>query len=409
MHRFLIILFSIPALCATAAEIRFSPESAPAYAVKHSPSLAAARLRIDEARARLKQSGRFANPEIEVELSRNLNAPEGAFGVALSQQFPLTARLRLEKAVSRAQLAAAEAEVRDAERKLRAEVSTAMVKLLALGGQRALREKQLSNSRELSDFMRQRMSVGEASAVDASSMELETQILRFDLLQLTAERTALLGEVRAMAGVRPGDAITIDGELPSPESSPARGSEPANRPDFAAAQHNEEAARQGATLARAQRWEDIRVGISVSRERSEDAPDGFKSDTFAGLRFSLPLPIWDNRAGRIEEAEVSAKRATLEKDALAFQIRTETATARDAMSALARVVSELDTALLPKAAQIEKQFRDAYASGTTPLTEVLRARDRRLALERQRLDALRDFHLARVRHAAATGGGTPSK
>ena len=403
MHRFLLLIFSVPALCAGAAEIRFSQESAPGHAVKHSPSLAAARLRIDEARARLQQSGRFANPEIEVELSRNLNAPEGAVGVALSQQFPLTARLRLEKAVSRAQLAAAEAEVRDAERKLRAEVGTAMVKLLALGGQRALRERQLANSRELSEFMRQRMSVGEGSTVDASSVELETQILRFELLQLAAERTALLGELRALAGVRAGDTIAIEGELPAPASLPSRAGDPAQRPDFNLAQHNAEAARQGAKLARAQRWEDIRIGLSVSRERTEDAPEGFQSDTFAGLRFSLPLPIWDTKAGRIEEADIAAKRAALETDALGFQIRTETTAARDAMAALAKIVNELDSALLPKAAQIEKQLRDAYAGGLTPLTEVLRGRDRRLALERQRLDALRDYHLARVRHLSATG------
>ena len=403
MLRFLFILSIAPALCAGAAEIRFSRESAPAYAVKYNPSLAAARLRIDEARARLKQAGRFANPEIEVELSRNVHAPEGAVGVALSQRFPLTARLRLEKAVSRAQLAAAEAEVRDAERKLRAETGTAMVKLLALGRQRALREKQLANSRELSDFMRQRMAVGEGSAVDASSVELETQILRFDLLQLAAERTALLGELRALAGVRAGEAIAIDGELAAPAALPGRASDPTRRPDFNALQHSAEAAKQGATLARAQRWEDIRIGLSVSRERSEDAPDGFQNDTFAGLRFSLPLPVWDTKAGRIEEADIAAKRAALETDALGFQIRTETTAARDVMSALAKIVAELDVALLPKAAQIEKQLRDAYAGGLTPLTEVLRARDRRLALERQRLDALRDFHLARIRHQSALG------
>ena len=154
MLRLSLILILAPAICGRAAEIRFSQESAPTYAVKHNPALAAARLRIDEARGRWKQSGRLANPEIEVDLSRNLRAPEGAFGVALSQQFPLTARLRLEKAVSRAQLAAAEAEVRDSERRLAADVKTAAVKLLALGGQRDLRERQITNSRELADFMK---------------------------------------------------------------------------------------------------------------------------------------------------------------------------------------------------------------------------------------------------------------
>ena len=78
-------------------------------------------------------------------------------------------------------------------------------------------------------------------------------------------------------------------------------------------------------------------------------------------------------------------------------------------NALAKLVGELDITLLPKAAQIEKQLRESYASGLTPLTEILRARDRRLSLERQRLDALRDYHLARVRHAAATGAIIPTR
>lgn len=409
MLRFLLILFLAPTFCAGAADVRLSQGNAPAYALKHNPALAAARLHIDEARARLRQAGRLANPEIEVELSRKVNAPEGTVGVAFSQQFPLTARLRLARAIANSQLAAAEAEVRDAERKLSAEASLAMVKLLALRGQRDLRERQLTNSRELSEFTRQRMAAGEASAIDTASLELETQILRTDLLQLSAERTTLLGELRALAGVRAGDTIAIEGELSAPGTLPSRGGDPARRPDFAAAKHTADAASEGAQLARTERWQDLRIGLNVSRERTEDAPDGFQSDTFAGLRFSLPLPLWDNKAGRIEEADAAAKRAALEKDALAFRIRSESATARDSMAALARVVTDLDGALLPKAAQIEKQLRDAYASGLTPLTEVLRARDRRLTLERQRLDALRDFHLARVRHTAASGGSISSR
>jgi outer membrane protein TolC len=39
---------------------------------------------------------------------------------------------------------------------------------------------------------------------------------------------------------------------------------------------------------------------------------------------------------------------------------------------------------------------------------VLRARTRLLELQRQRLDALRDYQLARIRHAAATGQSNPS-
>src|SRR5678816_1897861 len=100
-----------------------------------------------------RQSGRLSNPELEVELSRNVRSPEGAWSVGFKQQFPLTARLRLEKAISSAELAAAVAEVRNEERKLVGQVRTAAVKVLALKSQRAAREKQLATSKELADFL----------------------------------------------------------------------------------------------------------------------------------------------------------------------------------------------------------------------------------------------------------------
>lgn len=53
--------------------------------------------------------------------------------------------------------------------------------------------------------------------------------------------------------------------------------------------------------------------------------------------------------------------------------------------------------------QVEEQLRTSYGTGQTPLTEVLRARSRRLELSQRRVDALRDYHLARVRYDAAIG------
>src|SRR5688500_11014941 len=87
------------------------------YARQKSPQLAAARHRIEEARGRLEGAGRLTNPELELEFAQDTRMPERVLAVAFMQRFPLTARLRLEKAVSAAQLAAAAAEVRDAERK----------------------------------------------------------------------------------------------------------------------------------------------------------------------------------------------------------------------------------------------------------------------------------------------------
>ena len=76
------------------------------------PNLAAARLRIQEAIGRMNQSGRLANPELEAGVDHNPNFHEGKFEIGVSQRFPVTDRLKLEKDVSVTELQSAEAEVR---------------------------------------------------------------------------------------------------------------------------------------------------------------------------------------------------------------------------------------------------------------------------------------------------------
>ena len=54
---------------------------------------------------------------------------------------------------------------------------------------------------------------------------------------------------------------------------------------------------------------------------------------------------------------------------------------------------------------IEEKLNGFYkqAQPGAQLSDVLRAREKRLALEQARLDALRSYHLARIRYAAAAG------
>jgi cobalt-zinc-cadmium efflux system outer membrane protein len=401
MFRFLLIFLASAAL-AQAGGVALSIDGAADYALKHNPALAAARFRIEEARGRLQQSGRLSNPELEVEWTRMTRGQEGALGVSLMQRFPLTARLRHEKAASRAELAAAEAEVRDGERKLAAEVRTLAVKIVASRGQRELRARQQENSRELTSFLLKRVETGEAAGVDAAQVELETQQLELEALQFTAAEVALAGELRALLGVA-GD-VAITGQLPAP-AAPRDTAETSGRPDVQAAQHRAEAAQAAAQQQRASRWEDVGVGASYTRERTVDDPNPIETEHSVGVKVSIPLPLWNNNAGRIREAEAAAARAAQEAEAARFNAATQVSAARGEMVALAKLVATLDAQLLPKAAEIEERIRQQYATGQSPLTDVLRARSRRLLLQQQRLDALRDYHMARARYDAAGGKG----
>ena len=64
--------------------------------------------------------------------------------------------------------------------------------------------------------------------------------------------------------------------------------------------------------------------------------------------------------------------------------------------------------LLPLVIEQTSKLEKAYESGQTDLLTVLRARDQRLQLEAAALDAVRDFHLARIRYEAATGKHAPA-
>jgi len=402
----LIRSFTITILAtATASALTLPLERVPTHAVAHNPQLAAAQLRIEEARGRLRQSGRLTNPELGTEYRQNVRTSERFFEVALAQRFPLTGRLRLEKAVSTAEIAAAEAEVRDAARKLAADARGLAVRVLALRERHALTETQLANSRELADFMNQRVRLGEAPATDAQQVEIESAQLTAELLRLDAERRVASAGLRQVLGT-PAD-IEITGHLAEPDPGDWSGAA-RERPDFAAAQHLAEAAHQQAALAKARRWQDIEVGVLAGHERVEDAPVGLTRNSTVGVRVSLPLPFWNRNEGRIAEAAAAATRAGLEADALAVRIAAETDGTRAELRALAKLAVQLDAVLLPKAEQIEKQLRTAYNSGLIPLPDVLRARDQRLQLRRQQLDALRDYNLALTRHAAATGTILPS-
>jgi cobalt-zinc-cadmium efflux system outer membrane protein len=176
-----------------------------------------------------------------------------------------------------------------------------------------------------------------------------------------------------------------------------------------AAQARADAARFSVQEQQARRVEDIGAGFSYSRERTLDDPNPLATDRVVGFRVTLPLPLWNNNAGRVYEASAAAARAEREVDAAVLAAGGETESARQAMEAYAKIFAALDAAALPQAIQLEEQLRVSHANGQTPLMEVLRTRSRRLELQRQRLDVLRDYHLARIRHSSATNQPSPSK
>jgi cobalt-zinc-cadmium efflux system outer membrane protein len=364
------------------------------------PDLAAARLRIAEALGRMKQAGRPENPRLETEFEHDPRFREGRFQLGFTQRFPVTSRLRLEKDLSATELTAAEAEVREVERRLVAQARTALVKALAVRQQRTLRRNQAEAAREFAAFISKAAEKGEGSPIDAGQAKLEAARLSAEMRLLDAEEAAAIGELKPLLGMPPQDELRASGELSS-AALPGEAGDPSRRPDWQAAHVEVRAAETEAVLERAKRYDDLEAGVFLGGERREDAPEGRDNNAIIGLKLSIPLPLWDDRSGAIEAADAKAERKRLEVSALGESIRHEAAAAREEMAQWAKLEREIAGELLPLSGKQVEFAETAYRNGQGEIPAVFRAREQRFQLEVTRLNALREFHLARVRFLAA--------
>lgn len=394
------LLVFIPSL--RAAELRL--EGIAVRVRSHHPMLKAARMAVEEARGRQLGSGRLANPTLGLDWRSESRIEPGSGMFSLDQAFPLTRRLSLEKKLTAQLVIAAELEVRDVERRLIAEARSLAVQMLALESQLTLRQQQRELAQKLSAFAKDRAAKGEMSSLDAAQAQVDAQRLILEAKKIETQRTSLLGALKPMLGLAPQDTLTLRGSLPAllmPGAVPWQ-----RRADFQLAQTQTQAAQTDVDLARSKRMQDVSVGL-VGGPEKQRTDTGYQSTGFIGFRISIPLPFWNRNQGEIAEKSAAAERQRLEAEALATQIASEADTARREMQANADLARETRDKLLPLVIEQTQKLEKAYEAGQTDLMTILRARDQRLQLEAAALDAVRDFHLARIRYESATGASLP--
>ncbi len=396
----IIYLIATYSLTAATSEI-LSFESISSRVRNQNPELAAARFRIDEAVGLAKQSGRLSNPTLDTGISHNTRSAEGNVEIGLTQKFPLTDRLKIEKEISATEIQAAEAEVKNAERLLIAEARMEFVKILAIRDRKTLLKQQQELATQLTDFISEKTKQGESSPLDVAQAKISALKLISQERQLSTEETAALGKLRPLLGIAPQTAVTLSGN-PSGISIPKNTA--IQRPDLTAAKLQLRAAETGIALEQANRREDVALSVFAAGERSEDAPNGLDNDSIIGFKVSIPLPFWNNKQGNIDAANARRNRKNQEVKALANHIDHETQTALTEMRQWSALISELNDKLLPLAKEQTDLLEKAYREGQTELKTVLTSREQTLELLATKIDATREFHLANIRHQASRGG-----
>ena len=386
-------------------------DEAVATSLRNNKDLRAAYFEIEKARGRLLQAGLWPNPELEIAGTTDRtfnNEKEGVLSAEFMQGFPLAGRLRLAKNVARVDVARALVEIRNRERLLIGEVQRAFIEVLAAGDRIAFRQNQVGSGQELVDLASKRLAAGQASSVEANTAQIEIARLRQEIALIEVDRKTAQLLLRQRLGLAPEAPISVEGTLGEVTQKLAAAPVPAGavtlRPDVHDLVLAGDRARAETTLARAEAWENLRVGLGAERETEANETGGTDKMGFVGLRVSVPLPLWNRNQGRVAESLATAAQTDAQIEALKLTIRSEIATARERARLLNEVLGSYDKQVLPLLQQSIDTLRSGYAAGQTNLADVIQNRVQQFSLQASQVEARRNYALALVDLQTASGG-----
>ncbi len=361
--------------------------------------LAAARLDVDRARARLRQAGLRPNPVVDMEytterLTGTGNDRFNVFGFALPIEMGGKRGRRLE--LAQAELEAAEAEVADRERRLTSEALTAYADALA-----ALRELEITE--RLNDINLQTVSVVKTRVEEGDTAPLELNLLQVEVDRLRSRRALIEGRLQAAliqlkvrAGIPPDEMLRLREDLaapilPAPPASVEAAVEIAlrMRPDLRLARLNEEAAEAGLQLAKAQAIPDATVFTRYTFDRTITGlpaplvalPNFSRRLTFG---VSIGLPIFNKNQGAKAEAATAITQAQRRREFAEAVVRAEVTSAYTRYQATQAALATFERGVIDRSNQNIQTIRAAYQIGAYRVTDLL-------AEQRRLLDSQRDF------------------
>ena len=387
-------------------------------ALASNADLAAARLEIDRARARLRQAGLRPNPTLDFEQQRGVLTSPGervtTVGVSIPLELGGKRGRRLD--LAQAELEVAEAEVAECERLLAAEVRSTYVEALVA-------QRELDITEGLTRLDAQPVKVVEARVTEGDAAPLEVNLLRVELDRLRSRRALIKGRLQAallrlktLAGIPLTESLKAREELAQPiilRESPATPEVAIEialrtRPDLRMARLLEEAAQAGFKLAKTQAVPDIVVSAryGTSQNSIDDTPIGFLTDRdkLFSVGISIPLPLFNRNQGAKAEAATTIAQARSRREFIEAVVRAEVASALARYQAAQTSLATFEQGVIARSNDNIRAIRAAYDVGAFRVTDLIAEQRRLLDSQREYTEALADRYRALADLQSAMGG-----
>jgi cobalt-zinc-cadmium efflux system outer membrane protein len=379
--------------------------------------LAAARLDIERARARVRQAGLRPNPTVDFEHTTGRftgAAGERETSIGLSVPLELGGKRQRRIDLARAEMEASEAEIADHERRLTSEVRANYAEALA-----ALRELRITENLndidlQTTKFVQARVNEGESAPIEVSLLKVEVDRLRSRRALLEGRLKASLLKLKILSGMTADELLRLREDLdtpvlPQPPASLDAAIDIAlrNRPDLRLARLTEEVAKAGLRLARAESAPDVTpfTKYTVSRSVFDDTPVGVLTDRDKLLSFgvSVGLPVFNRNQGAKAEATLAISQAQKRREFSEQLVRSEVASAYQRYQAAQLAVGTYNEGVIARSNENIRAIRAAYQIGEFRITDLL-AEQRRLSdSQREFTEALTEQYRALVDLQAAMG------
>lgn len=367
-------------------------------ALKDNRKLAAARLLVEEANARLVQAGLMPNPELELEGKLDTafkSESKHTFSIGVVQPFSISNRIPAQKDVARIEIQRAVVEIADLERRIAGDARRKFIELLAIEEQGRLQASLIGLNDELLRAIKASLRRGLVSEIDVNTAQIALQQSRQKIKAIESQRSSRQIELNRLMG-RPAeyDFIAKGSLEPQPLNDPSdfileKALE--RRPDYIAAQLDSALARSEQRLTKAEQLDSWRIGLGYEREQG--AQDG-NAEHFIGLKLSFPLPLFDKKQGRILETTAKEVRAQKTAEALRLQISLELAGALIRVKTLASMIESYSPDILKPAEENVRLTEIGYSRGLTGIADVIQSKQQLADLRSSYVEMLKDYQMA---------------
>lgn len=374
--------------------------------------LAAARLDVTRARARLRQSGLLPNPVLELEQTGGApGASEGEVerraGISLPIEYGGKRGRRID--VAEAGLRATEAFIADRERRLAAAVRRLYAEAIAANRELSFTNDLTRIDAEIGGILQIRVKEGDAPPLEESLLRVEIDRLRSRQAMLEGRRRAAELELGTAAGIPANERIVLgegygDG-IAVPPIEEALRLALQNRPDLRAAELNIAVAEAGLQLANVQALPDITVfgGYAKGRSGFDDTPIGplTDRDKLFNAGVGISIPIFNRNQGAKAEAAAAIEQARRLREFTELQILAEVESALARYRAAGAAVEVFRQGVIERSEGNVRTMRAAYEAGAFTISEFLLERRRLVDAQRELIEALTERAVALIDLQAA--------